>query len=102
PRHYTANMSKAARPGKIFIDYLRNDRGSTAIVAYSTRARPGATVSVPLTWEELPEEPAAARYTIRNLTDRLSSLKRDPWEEFAARRQGLAPAINKLGRLFVR
>jgi bifunctional non-homologous end joining protein LigD len=102
PRHYTANMSKAARPGKVFIDYLRNDRGATAIVAYSTRARPNATVSVPMTWDELAGEPGPARYTIRNLPDRLSSLKRDPWHGFAARRQSLAPAIKKLGRLLPR
>src|SRR5206468_9375072 len=53
PGQFTDNMSKAARHGKIFIDYLRNGRGATAIVPYSPRARPGAPVSTPLTWEEL-------------------------------------------------
>jgi bifunctional non-homologous end joining protein LigD len=93
-------MSKAARSGKIFIDYLRNDRGATAIVPYSTRARAGARVSVPLTWKELPAEKGPAQYTVRNLLDRLTALKRDPWEGFAKRHQGLSSAIKKLDDLF--
>src|ERR1051325_8082367 len=66
-----------ARPGKIFLDYLRNGRGASAIVPYSTRARPGAPVSVPLTWDALSPHIRSDHYTVRNLPKRLASLRRD-------------------------
>ena len=90
PKQYTANMAKAARPGKIFIDYLRNGRGSTAIVPYSTRARPDAPVSVPLTWDELTSRVHSDHYTVRNLNKRLVSLKSDAWDGIESVHQGLA------------
>lgn len=96
PEHYTANMSKAARPGKIFLDYLRNGRGATAIVPYSTRARPSAPVSTPLTWSELSTRIHSDTYTVRNLQRRLSSLKCDPWEAIGTVRQSLAGPLKKL------
>jgi bifunctional non-homologous end joining protein LigD len=99
PGHYTANMAKAARRGKIFIDYLRNARGATAILPYSTRARPGAPVSTPLTWHELNSRIPSDHYTVLNLPKRLASLKRDPWEGIASVRQGLAAAMEKLRAL---
>src|SRR5207247_7151593 len=83
-------ISKAARPGKIFIDYLRNDRGATAIVPYSPRAKAGASVSVPIAWSELTASLHSDHFTIGNIAKRLTSLKRDPWEEMAALRQSLA------------
>jgi bifunctional non-homologous end joining protein LigD len=67
------NMSKAKRRGKIFLDYLRNGRGSTAIAAYSTRATPGAPVSVPLTWKELTPAIHSNNFTVRNLRECLRS-----------------------------
>jgi bifunctional non-homologous end joining protein LigD len=95
PKNYVSNMSKAKRRGKIFIDYLRNGRGATAICAYSTRAKPHATVSVPLAWEELTPTIRSDQFTIRNLPERLESLKRDPWAKIGSIRQSLTKAVKK-------
>ncbi|WP_437202889.1 DNA ligase D [Planctomicrobium sp. SH664] len=89
PRLYTAEMSKARRKGRIFVDYLRNGRGATAIASYSTRARPGAPVATPLRWDELVESLRPDAYTVLNLRQRLASLKSDPWEGFFELRQSL-------------
>ena len=82
PALYTDTMAKRARTGRIFIDYLRNGRGATAVAAYSTRARAGAPVSTPLAWEELPTIRSGNQYRIGNLAARLSHLQDDPWSEF--------------------
>lgn len=79
---YIASSSKAKREGRIFIDYLRNDRGSTAIASYSPRARPGAGVATPLRWDELSQKTQPDSYTVANVVRRLGSLKEDPWKEF--------------------
>jgi bifunctional non-homologous end joining protein LigD len=89
PDRYTANMSKAARRGKIFVDYLRNGRGATAIVPYSPRARPGAPVAAPLRWNELKPNLKSNHFTVGNILDRLRSLSRDPWEEIDSIQQTL-------------
>jgi bifunctional non-homologous end joining protein LigD len=89
PRRYTANMAKKVRDGRIFVDYLRNGRGATAVAAYSTRARPGAAVSTPLAWDELGPGIRANHFTIENLPKRLPFLDRDPWDGLASLRQAL-------------
>jgi bifunctional non-homologous end joining protein LigD len=78
PNAYTANMSKAARKGKIFIDYLRNDSGSTAIAPYSTRSKPNATVAMPVEWKELPSI-RSDQFHVGNAIQHIESRKRDPW-----------------------
>lgn len=92
PDRYTATMSKAKRRGKIFIDYLRNSRTATAVSAYSTRARAGAPVSVPLRWEELHKD-LRAHFTIRNVPERLARLKMDPWQDYEAMRRPLTAKL---------
>ncbi len=95
PNHYVSNMSKAKRKGKIFIDYLRNGRGATAICAFSTRAKPHATVSVPLSWDELTPAIHSDQFTIRNLAERLDSLKKDPWAKIGSVKQSLTKTVKK-------
>jgi len=90
PRTYTDSMPKAGRQAKILVDVLRNNRGNTSVAAYSTRARPGAPVSVPLAWEELQRDLRPDLYTVENLHRRLSALKADPWARYFTLRQKLA------------
>ncbi len=95
PERYTTNVSKAVRGGKIFLDYLRNNRGSTAVAAYSTRARAGAPVSTPISWEELKTLKNAAQFNLQNLPARLAKLKRDPWAEMTKTRQSITAGVKK-------
>src|SRR5207302_8835018 len=75
PERYVANMAKKVRRGRIFIDYLRNGRGATAVAPYSTRALPLASVSTPLAWDELSDGIRADHFKIDNLRQRLDVLK---------------------------
>jgi bifunctional non-homologous end joining protein LigD len=88
PERYIATMSKAKRHGKIFVDYLRNNRTATAVSAYSTRARPGATVSVPLAWQELDQD-LRDFFNVKNVPERLAGLRKDPWYDYEAARRSL-------------
>jgi bifunctional non-homologous end joining protein LigD len=97
PQRYTASMSKAARRGRVFIDYLRNGRGATAVAAYSTRARARATVSAPLSWDEVENGVRADHFTLETLPQRLRAAA-DPWADFLSVRQSISPAVRrKLG-----
>ena len=89
PAHYTATASKSERGGKIFLDWLRNARGATAIASYSTRARPGAPIATPLTWQELPDLQSPSAYSLANLRPRLAALAATPWEGFFDLRQSI-------------
>jgi bifunctional non-homologous end joining protein LigD len=90
PSKYTVSMSKAARPGKIFVDYLRNERGATAVVAYSPRARPGAPVSLPLEWKELKKTQVGNSVTLLDVPARLKKRKTDPWADLLSIRQSIS------------
>jgi bifunctional non-homologous end joining protein LigD len=89
PDRYLATMSKAKRRGKVFVDYLRNQRGATAIASFSTRARAGAPVAAPLAWDELSAKTKPDMYNIVNLPKRLDKLSADPWEGFFTTRQSI-------------
>ncbi|TIL46370.1 DNA ligase D [Mesorhizobium sp.] len=84
PNRYVSTITKSKRRGKILVDYLRNQRGATAVAAYSTRARPGAAVSMPLAWDELGPSIGPAYFTVENTPTRLASLSSDPWQDFHA------------------
>ena len=96
PSKYISTMAKKARGGKIFVDYLRNGRGATAVAAYSTRARPGAPVSTPVSWDELGPAVTPARFTVENIGRRLAALKSNPWRDFFSRPQNIEEAISAL------
>jgi bifunctional non-homologous end joining protein LigD len=95
PDRFTATIMKVARKNRIFIDYLRNSREATAIAPYSTRARPGATVSTPLTWDELGSQKTSNGFNVENLPKRLARLRRDPWDEIGSLKQALPAAGSK-------
>jgi bifunctional non-homologous end joining protein LigD len=91
PQKYVATVSKAKRKGKILIDYFRNSRGATFIAPYSTRARDGAPVAVPLEWDELTPRLKPSDFTVRTLKRRLDQHKHDPFERMVKVRQRLRP-----------
>jgi bifunctional non-homologous end joining protein LigD len=90
PDQYIASASKAKRKGKIYVDYLRNQRGATAIASYSTRAREGAPVATPIRWDELAPNLDPHSFDVRTVPERLARVKRDPWNGFFEVRQSLS------------
>jgi bifunctional non-homologous end joining protein LigD len=86
PKLYLAKMTKALRKGKIFIDYFRNSREATSVAAYSTRARAGAPVSVPLSWDALARSTSGNQFTVLNLKKHITQ---DAWADIGKVRQKL-------------
>ncbi|HEV7224589.1 MAG TPA: DNA ligase D, partial [Pirellulales bacterium] len=99
PELYLINPSRKLRVGKIFIDYLRNDRGATAVAPYSTRARVGAPISAPIAWDKLSERLRPDQFNVEALPEWIGSLRRDPWREMGAVRQTITSAHRKELRL---
>jgi bifunctional non-homologous end joining protein LigD len=95
PQWFVATMTKSKRTGKIFLDFFRNTRGATAVGAYSTRARPGAPVSTPVSWDELPNVRAGDEFTLANVPSRLDSLRTDPWKGYFELRQSITASMKR-------
>lgn len=96
PRDFVATASKAKRRGKVYVDYLRNAQGATAIANYSARARPGAPIATPLSWDELSLKLRPDQFHSGNVRQRLASLAGDPWEGFFEVRQSLTKSAMKV------
>lgn len=94
PDRYLLNMSKKLRTGRIFLDYLRNDRMSTAIAPLSPRMRPGAPVSMPVHWGQVRRGLDPQRFTLKTAPSLLAKSK--PWECYCASQNSLKAAIRKL------
>jgi bifunctional non-homologous end joining protein LigD len=94
PDKYLVNMSKAKRRGKIFLDYLRNDRVSTAVAPLSPRARPGATVSMPLEWSAVKKGLDPKRFTVRTVPNMIAKSK--AWKDYGKSEKPLLPVLKKL------
>ena len=96
PERYLLNMSKEKRKGKIFLDYLRNDRMSTAVAVLSPRARDGATVSMPLTWAQVKGDLDPKRFTVRTVPSLLAKTK--AWQGYDDAASSIKAAMKKLGK----
>ena len=98
PDRFTPKITKATRKGRIFIDYLRHDEGSTAIAPFSTRARAKAPVSMPIAWSELVRDLRFEHFNVNSAPKRLKRLRKDPWEGFFDARQAItAGMLEKVG-----
>ena len=97
PDLYLINMAKKERTGRIFLDYLRNDRMATAVAPLSPRGRPGAPVSMPLTWTQVKKGLDPASYTVRTAPALVKTLK--AWEDYCDAERPLAGAIKRLGKV---
>ena len=97
PSLYLIKMTESLRNGRIFLDYLRNDRMATAVAPLPPRARSGATVSMPLTWTQVKADLDPKRFTIRTAPALLA--KSTAWKDYCDGQRPLEPAIKKLGKM---
>lgn len=95
PRRFTSKMAKKERSRRIFIDYLRNSPGATAVAAYSVRAREGAPVSTPLHWDEVGGRMKPSQFHAASVVRRLRGLHSDPWKTFRRTAQTLTAAMKR-------
>lgn len=98
PTLFTATMSKAKRTDRVYVDYLRNAEGATAVAAYSLRARPGLPVSMPVAWEALDDDVRGDRFNIGTVPQMLAGRRVDPWAGYDAARQSISEARRRLSK----
>jgi bifunctional non-homologous end joining protein LigD len=99
PRHLTQEFSKADRAGRIFVDTGRNGYSATFAAAYAVRAKPGAPVSAPCTWEEIERGEVGPRtFTLRTMAERVQAVG-DPWSDMRRRKRSLRRATDRLRRM---
>lgn len=96
PSKFVAVAGDRNRVGKIFIDYLRNGQGQTTVAAFSARARPGMGVSMPISWEQLPQIGGGAHWTVRTALNHLQQQKDDPWSGYWKSRQTITEGLRRL------
>jgi bifunctional non-homologous end joining protein LigD len=97
PDRFVAKSGADNRVGKIFVDYLRNNTIATTVAAFSARARPGLGVSMPVSWDELPELESGAHWTVQTAPDHLAAEKADPWRGYFQAKQSMATGLKTLG-----
>jgi bifunctional non-homologous end joining protein LigD len=97
PERYLINMAKKERAGRVFLDYLRNDRMATAVAPLSPRGRPGAPVSMPINWSQVKKGLDPTKYTVRTVPALVRKLT--AWEDYFDAERSLADAVKRLGKL---
>lgn len=90
PTRFLATSTKSLRNKRIFVDYLRNGRGATAVASYSLRGRPGAPVAMPIAWSELAKLTRADAFTMKDVPAKLARRRKDPWADINTIQQNLA------------
>src|SRR5579859_5270494 len=95
PGLFTAVSSKERRKGRIYLDYLRNGRGASAVASYSLRARPGFPVATPIAWNELRRLPGGGAFNRLTVPARLEGLAEDPWNELGSNAVKITPAMRR-------
>ena len=97
PTMFTSKTGERNRKNKIFVDYLRNGFGATAVTAFSPRWRPGVGVSTPVAWDEIDEDIRGTHFNLHNVPDRVAKLRKDPWKDYWTTKQALTkPMLRKM------